>query len=181
MLLTLVAASLFVVSLLSEVRYALSPPEPLDLGVLATARLGAEQAGRYVGARVELDVSRAVRYRRAGDGSEYRLAPIMGVAAHTRWVQYRVPAEVAGPRFLPPRRVAGRLARAGDLGLRYRGVVAALAAAGARQAESAWVLIDGADPPASRWLIGLVGLLCAFGLWSLVGLFSMLRRIAPAA
>lgn len=181
MALTFLAAIGLSLSVWHEARYALSPSQPLDLGSLGGAKLGSEQADRYVRAQIELDASRAVSYRRVAEDGEYQLAPVKGVTGATRWVQYRVPAELRGPRFLPPRIVAGRLARAQDLGWRYRGVVDALRHSGVEEPAKAWVLIDGAIPSRSRWLLGLIGLLGAFALWSLVGLFRLLRPLTNSA
>jgi hypothetical protein len=179
MALTLIAALGLAVSLWPEAHYALSPSKPVDAGNLATTALGAKQTERYVQFQVELDTSRAISYRRVADAGTYFLAPVKHVKGLPRWVQYRVPDALQGPRFLPPRLAAGRLARVGALSWRYRGLVQALAQSGDPNPETAWILLDGADPAGSKWLVGLIGLLGIFALWSLIGLIRLVRPIAP--
>jgi hypothetical protein len=181
MALTFIAALGLTVSLWPEAHYALSPSKPVDAGNLATAALNTEHIERYVQARVELDTTRAISYRRVADAGTYFLAPVKHVNGPARWVQYRVPDALQGPRFLPPKLAAGRLARVGALSWRYRGLIEALARSGDPNPETTWILLDGADPARSQWLIGLVGLLGVFALWSLIGLIRLVRPIAPPA
>lgn len=166
-------------SLRGEALYALSDQVPIDLGQLRDAPLGAQHANRYVRGTAHLEPSPTVRYARTADADQYRLAPVAGITGV--WVEHRVPADLAGPRYVPPSRVAGRLVRADTLGARHRGLGTALEQAqGPGRASSTWLLLDGIDPHASRWAVAFALLLLVFAGWNVYGIARLIRRVGPA-
>ncbi|MBW2453444.1 MAG: hypothetical protein JRI68_02990 [Deltaproteobacteria bacterium] len=160
-------------TLRTEAFYAMSDAQAMDGGTYTLAKLDDRLNNRYVRARVELRDVQAVRFRRPLDRDEFRLA----AAGPDRWVAYRVPGTIAGPRFVPPTLVAGRLVRVSDLGPRFRGLGAALAEATGKSADQAWVLVDGHGPQGAGWIVGLELLLLAFLAWNGLGLVRLTRRI----
>jgi len=173
MVVTLAICAWLAWSLRTEALYALSHGRALDGGTYTLAKLDDRLNNRYVRARADLRGVQAVRFRRPLDRDEFRVA----AAGPDRWVAYRVPEALSGPRFVPPTLVAGRLVRVSDLGPRFRGLGPALAAATGKPSEQAWVLVDGHSPQGAGWLIGLEVMLLAFLAWNGFGLARITRPI----
>lgn len=159
---------IFAGSLYAEARYAFESSKPVELGAFATADLSQAIAGRYVRAEVNLDGKESVAFRRIGE-SEHRIAMAASVLPPgssgsplaPRFVEHSVPSGLEG-RFVPPKLVAGRLSRVGELGLRYRGLSMPLEALAANAATQGWVLTDGEDPKSAAWIAGLEVVLVIF-------------------
>jgi len=156
-----------------EALYSVTEGKVLEIGVFTRAKLDDRVSNRYVRTLVELRGVKAVRFQRPLDGDEYRLA----MATPDRWVAYRVPETLAGPRFVPPGLVAGRLVRVSDLGPRFAGLEPALAEASGQPADQAWVLVDGHSPSSAGWLVGLELMLLAFLGWNGLALLRITRPI----
>ncbi len=161
-------------SLLGEIRYALSPTAPVELGELAHASLTPQLSNRYVRGAGLLASQGAIRYERPMEGDSFRLA---GIAGNARvWVEIRVPEGMEGPKFVPPTSFVGRLVPFSSAGLRHAGLDRNVAAASSVKIEpDAWLLIDGASPRASRWALALTALLAYFAVWNAIGLFRLAR------
>jgi len=183
MVVTALLASWLATSLWPEASYALRAPAAQDLGVLPAADLAAHDGG-FVRGYVKLDGVPTASYRRPLESGTYRVGlaappPAAGVdegAPRRVWVIYRVPASEEGPRFVPPKLVAGRLARVRDLGVRFQGVTGVLAQAGGVQAED-WVLVDSETPSAVGWVLGLEVLLLLFVAFNVVSVARVLRPV----
>ncbi len=161
---TLLAASALAFSLHREAAFALTAPRPVDLGAFGAADVAAHDNG-FVRVHVELEAP-AATFRRPLEPSHHRVAK----ASDGRWVVYAVPDGYAEQRFLPPRIVAGRLARASELGARFAGVADITGG-------DAWVLVDGDHPHGTSWLLGLEVLLVGFALFGLGGIARVLRPV----
>jgi hypothetical protein len=164
-------------SIWPEARYGMLTGPPLELGLLTSASLGPAQAGRYARALVEPHAGVAVSFRRLGEDGTSRVV-LVTATPEPRFVEYRVPGAVAGPRFVPPTIVAGRLARVYDLGARHRGLRGALDRLVGGSTANGWVLLDGEDPDADNWVVCLLGLLAVFVAWNLVGIYRVARRVS---
>jgi hypothetical protein len=162
-------------ALSGDVRYALRSGPPLQVGDLGGFEPRPEQANTWVRGEALLATTGAVRYRRPLEADTYRLAEVTGNPRV--WVQIRVPADLEGPRFVPPTSFVGRLLPFRDAALRHRGLVAAIESASqAKLPNDAWLLIDGEAPRTTRWAIGLVALFVAFAAFNLYGLYRLTRR-----
>jgi len=180
MVVTAVVASWLAWSLRAEVGYALGSSQAAELGDLSQAELAAHD-GHYVRLRAELADAPSVRYRRVCDRGIYRAAlAVPGEAGAQRWVVYGIPETLAGPRFVPPTLVAGRLVRVADLSVRFGGLRDALDELSGRSSAGAWVLVDGEDPASLGWVLGLEALLLTFIGFNLLSLGRVLRRIRPS-
>ncbi len=169
-----VLTALLVWSLGGEAYYAVRDTAPVDVGDLARAELGSELDNRHVRGRANLDGARGVVFRRFGDSDSHDARPVVG-APHI-WVTYRVPASFAGPRFVMPEVLSGRLVRLADVGIRYRGLSAALAQSpGPPVPPDAWLLQEGVDPAATRWVLAFTVLLLGFLGWNVYGIARLLR------
>jgi hypothetical protein len=176
MLITAGLALWMVAALLAEVRYALTPGTPSDVGDLATIRPTADMANRYTRATGLLGTAGAIRYGRAAEGDSFRLAPIAGNPKI--WVEIRVPEGFEGPRFVPPTAFAGRLVPFEEAGIRHAFLRKAVSdQTDAEVPADAWLLIEGSSPRASRWAVALAALFVGFAGWNLVGVVRLLRRI----
>jgi hypothetical protein len=175
MAVTAIACALLAWSLRADALYALSASEPLDLGDLRVAELGAAHANRYVRGYAHLETAPVVQYARKSEHDRYRLLPVAGAPAI--WVEHRVPKEMDGPRFVAPSRVAGRLVPVERLGLRHRGVAEAVHQAQAEGRGGAWLLLEGVDPQSQRWVLALAVMLALFAAWNLWGIARILRRL----
>ncbi len=160
-------------TLRGEALYGATEGKVLEIGVFTRAKLDERLNNRYVRALVELRGVKAVRFRRPLDRDEYRIA----MASQDRWVAYRVPETLSGPRFVPPGLVAGRLVRVSDLGPRFGGLAPALAGASGQPVDQAWVLVDGHSPQAAGWLVGFELMLLAFLAWNGLALVRITRPI----
>jgi hypothetical protein len=181
MITTGMASALMAMSLYPEARYAFEPKEPIDIGQLADAQFGPTLSGSYVRARVALEEKPTLSFRRPGE-AERRITALS--ASTPRFVEYIVPD--AGPRFVPPRVVAGRLARVGELGLRHRGLSDDLDALVPGSSANGWVLVDGEDPRGAEWAVALEVVLLGFFAFNAAGVWRIRRRkpvkpIAPKA
>jgi hypothetical protein len=165
-------------SVLPDVSYSLRGGDPVGLGELGAKGLDRELANRWVQGQGQLSVTNAIRYKRPLERDSYRLAALKGNPRI--WVQVRVPEHEEGPRFVPPASFVGRLVPVSDLGLRQRGLRDAVGEAGLEPPnDDAWLLLDGESPQGMRWVIGLLVLLLAFTVFSVVGLLKLGRPIAP--
>lgn len=163
-------------SVVPDVLYSLRGGSPRDLGDLVSLRLDSSLAGSWVRGEGQLSVTRAIRYARPLEHDTYRLASVEGNPKV--WVQVRVPANEEGPRFVPPDSFVGRLLPMSELGIRQRGLPAAVGKSGVDAPPSdAWLLVDGESPAALRWALGLLALLLAFATFNVVGLVRLTRAI----
>jgi hypothetical protein len=153
-------------SLRFDVRYLFVDDDPVVLPPLAQAPLSSDLEGRFVRSSVALDGAVAASFRRPLDPDVFALAR----AGDDRWVIYRVPGQLAGPRFVPPRLVAGRLAKFSSLGPRFAGVAGALGAP-----ADHWVVIDGEVPDEMGWLLGLEVMLLGCAIWLVSSAVTILR------
>jgi len=160
-----------------EAAYALTASQAIEVGALADAELGPQQDGRYVRAKVRLEGAVTLRFRRRFERDGYRVSRV----AAGRWVAYRVPFKRAGSRFPPPELVAGRLAHADALGLRYAGLSAAIERVAPGESGAAWVLVDGQGPHDSGWLLAIELMLLGFVVWSAWSLARVLGWVRPRA
>jgi hypothetical protein len=177
MALTALLTAAFALSLFGEARYALSPAAAIDVGSFAEAELGDQHAERYVRARVSIADVPVVRFRRALERDGFRVAHV----GSGRWVAYRVPDEMDGPRFVAPSLVAGRLVPLSRLGPHYRGLAAALGESSGRAPGQGWLLVDGQRPDSAGWVAGFEALLLLFFGWNVLSLVKVVRRVKPAA
>jgi hypothetical protein len=162
-------------SLRGEVGYALGATEPLELDAPPgpnDARF-ATASGRYVRLHVSLDEARALRLSRFGSGDE-RVAPAR--EAPGVWVAYVVPDGMPAARFSPPALVAGRLVPLDRAGPRWRGLASAIERSAGGPVAHGWLLMDGWDPSAASWLVGLEIMLVVFAAWNVYGIARVLRR-----
>jgi hypothetical protein len=167
------AAGLLAWSLLPEARFVLREPDLVDVGRLADAELRAGEEGSFARAGVAVQDAQTVSFRRTLDPGSWRVAR----DGEGRWVAYLVPDEVAGPRFVPPALVAGRLVRVSEAGVRFRGLEAALERVSGKDEAESWLLVDGEDPNDMSWVLGLEALLAAFVIFNLAGMARLLRRV----
>ncbi len=163
-------------AVLPDVRYSLGAGSARDIGDLAHASLGPDLRDAWVRAEGSLSATQAIRYSRPLERDSYRLAQ---AGDNPRvWVQIRVPAGEEDPRFVPPDSFVGRLLPVGELGLRQRGLAEAVASTGLDPLPNdAWLLLDGESPAATRWVLGLLGLLLGFAAFNVAGLVRLLRPI----
>jgi hypothetical protein len=176
MIVTAVVAVWMAVALFGEARYALSPGSPVDVGDLATLKPGPDLSNRYIRASGLLGTAGAIRYGRAAEGDSFRLAPIAGNPSV--WVEIRVPEGFETPRFVPPSVFAGRLVPFESAGIRHAFLKDAVREQTDKSIpDSAWLLIDGCSPRASRWAVALALLFLGFAGWNLVGVARVLRRV----
>lgn len=163
-------------AVLPDVVYSLRGGSPRDLGDLVGLRLDPALADSWVHGEGQLSATRAIRYARPLEHDTYRLASVEGNPK--LWVQIRVPANEEGPRFVPPDSFVGRLLPMSELGIRQRGLPAAVGKTGVEApAKDAWLLVDGESPTALRWALGLLALLLAFATFNIVGLVRLTRAI----
>ena len=164
--------SLFLIALLSfglaylllpEARFALSPPEPVDLGNLATADLEDHHSDWIEGEA--LTDSQAVAFQRRGTKGSFRLAQLK--SRPELWVLLHAPALKSAESYVPPRHFSGRLLRVEDAGLKEAPVIGLIKdEARKRHAEAIFVLLEGESPRSLRdsllaaILFALLGLIC---------------------
>jgi hypothetical protein len=177
MAITALASIAMTLALRSEVRYALAPGSPVDLGDLtASPPSSPELENAFVRASGLLGSAGAMRYERPLEGDSFRLAPIAGNPRV--WVEMRVPEGAEGPRFVPPTTFAGRLVPMRSAGLRHRGLARSVRdVTGAEVPEEAWLLVDGAAPASSRWAVPLVALFAIFALYNLASIARIVRPL----
>jgi hypothetical protein len=172
---TLAASCLGSWALRGEVSYSLGHSQPIEVGTLVSFVPSAEHANEYVRATGGLGAASSVRFGRAGETDTFRLAPVAGNPSV--WVEFRIPAGLDGPRFVPPTSFAGRLVPLREAGPRHLGLASAVARElGTAVPPDAWLLVDGATPTASRWALALCALLVLFGGWAALGLRRLLAR-----
>lgn len=177
---TLVASLGLAASLWGDARYALGSGPPRDLGDLGAPGASAALASGWIRAEGLLASAPAIRYARPlVESDTFRLAPIAG--NDQVWVEIRVPADLEGPRFVPPTSFVGRLVPFADAGLRHRGLRAAMRETTSTSIPGhAWLLVDGEGPPDSRWALGVVALLVAIAGFNGWGLLRLSRRPVDA-
>jgi hypothetical protein len=147
----------------------------VEVGALVSFVPGSEHANEYVRATGGLGAASSIRFGRAGETDTFRLAPVAGNPSV--WVEFRVPAGLDGPRFVPPMSFAGRLVPLREAGPRHLGLASAIARElGRAVPPDAWLLVDGATPTASRWALALSALLTLFGGWAAFGLRRLLAH-----
>ncbi|MGH7286172.1 MAG: hypothetical protein ACRELY_32025 [Polyangiaceae bacterium] len=177
LLVTVLASTAMMVSLVRDALYAVTPSNPADLGELHGAQINAALDNHYVRGEAMLGAAGAIRYERAFDSDSYRVAPVAG--RPDLWVEIRVPDGQESSRFVPPTQFSGRLVRFAEVGPRHRGLQDAIAGIGGGQVpENAWLLVDGEPPVAARWAVSLVAMFFGFAMWNAVAIQRLLRRIA---
>lgn len=161
------------ISLRTEVTYALMDGQPLKLGELGQFSPELKHANRWVQGRAELSVA-AAGYKRPLDPDRFRLAPVVGNPK--LWVELREPAGSREEYFIAPSSFVGRLVPLSNPGLAYADLSTALAKSGQPTPPAdAWVLSDGSSPRGYRWLLGVTAVLlgiagfCTYGLYHLAG------------
>jgi hypothetical protein len=180
MVVTAAIAAWLAWSIAPEAGYALRAPASKDVGVLAQADL-ASLRGEFVRGYVKLEGMPAASYRRPLEAGSWRIAKVdPGPDGAGVWVVHRVPTGHEGPRFVPPKLVAGRLAPASSLGVRFSGVGAVIDELGGK-GGSDHVLVDGETPSATGWLLGLEVLLLMFVMFNIVSVVRLLRPVGLAA
>ena len=177
LLVTVLASTAMMVSLVRDAVYAFTPSHPADLGELHGAQIDGALDNHYVRGEAMLGAAGALRYERAFDSDSYRVAPVAG--RPDVWVEIRVPDGQESSRFVPPTQFSGRLVRFAEVGPRHRGLRDAIASVGGgRVPENAWLLVDGEPPMAARWAVSLVVLFFGFAMWNAVAIQRLLRKIA---
>lgn len=189
MALTGLVAVVLAAWLVSDVRYALRPSSPDDVGDLNVLTPLPTMKDTFVQGEAVLGSAGGLQYVRAFEEDSFRLAPLRDNPRI--WVELRVPDGVApstatgtlaptdGVRLIPPTSFVGRFVPLSDAGLRYRGLAASVRrATGVDLAADTWILVDGATPHGSTWALPLAALLCAFALWNLAYFLRIARRIA---
>lgn len=168
-----VCALALMVTLRSEVSYALMGGQPIKLGQLTAFSPQAKHANRWVQGRGVLS-STAAGYRRPLDPDRFRLAPVAG--NEKVWVELREPLNGPAVPFLAPSSFVGRLVPLSDSGLSYSGLISALEDSGQpTPAPDAWLLADGASPRSYRWLLGVLAVLLAIAAFCTIGLYRLAR------
>lgn len=173
-----VAALAMAFALRGEVVYALSDRSPVGVGNLQriTADTLDANANRYVSAEGLLGAAGGIRYERPFVADSFRTLPVAGRA--DLWVDVRVPAGEESGRWEPPRSFTGRLVRFGAAGPRHRGLASAIAGTTqVRVPASAWLLVDGEDPPSVHWYLVLAAAFLGFAVWNVAALARIVRRL----
>lgn len=160
-LLSIVAAAALAFALRHDLRYALSPTAPIELGSSSSSSELVAASHRYVSLRGIPGAVGAVDYRRPLGRGLYRLAPL--VDRPDIFVELRLP-EGDPTRFVPPTSVQGRLVPLDEGGARFSNVREMLArTTGHSVPASAWLLEQGAAPSfvAAGAVIAAIALLLA--------------------
>lgn len=156
-----------------EVRYALAPSSPTQLGDLSRLRPGSDHADAFVHGTGRLSSDAPIEYRRFLEPDAFRVAPLVG--NDTLWVELRLPSETSASAA-PQSSFVGRLVPLSSAGLQYRELAARIAErAPARADAEVWLLVEGATPASSRWAMGLALALGLFTAWSLAQIVRLLR------
>jgi hypothetical protein len=156
-----------------DLRFALAPNSPVELGANPTAaQLGSARDHLAAVDGIPGGVG-AVDYRRPLSDGQHRLAPL--VDRPEIYVDLRLPDGVEPTRFVPPTRVVGRLVPLDDAGVRYHNARALIESATGHPAPAqAWLLEQGAVPS-----LGAPGALLALGASAIAALLvaaSLLER-----
>lgn len=133
---------------------------------------GGQYDNEWVSGDGSLSYHKALSYRRPLESDAYRLARLSN--NHDIWVELRVPQELDGPEFVPPTSFVGRLVPVSELGLRHTGLDVVFERAGVP--PDAYILLDGEAPATTRWVLGVIALLCGFFGFAVYGLTQLLRR-----
>lgn len=172
------SALVLMLSLRSDITYALMGGQPIRLGDLSSFTPEGKHANRWVHARAVL-LPKVAGYRRPLDPDRFRLAPIEGNPKI--WVELREPLNGAQGSFLPPPTFVGRLVPLSGAGLTYSALAATLERSGQpAPAPGDWLLADGASPQSYRWLLGVLGVLLAIAAFCTVGLYRLARPFRNA-
>jgi hypothetical protein len=165
-----VAAMALVFSLSGDMRYAISRPQPLELGNARQLEPTALTSNSYVHIKGIPTVARSVRFTR-GLGSQYRVFPLAG-QPHV-FVQI---ADKGGESFVRSE-FSGRMVSFDDLGGRYADLVKVMERdAGLVVGENSFVLLADEQPSASLWA-WVVGVLCAA--FVVLDVFFIVRWFKP--
>jgi hypothetical protein len=163
----------FMLSLRTELAYALSSGQPTNIGNLEPFRPGREHLNSWIRGAGTLGTP-GLNYKKPLDPDRFRVVPILGNPK--LWVEIREPGDSDPAYFVPPASFVGRLTRVADPGFLHRDLSEALLSRGSDgPPPDAWLLIDAESPRSSRWLLGFVALLLGFtgfsifGLWRLAG------------
>ncbi len=161
------------ISLRSEVTYALMDGPPLKLGELGAFAPELKHANRWVQGRGQLS-AQVAGYKRPLDPDRFRLAQV--VDNPKLWVELREPAGSRDEYFIAPSSFVGRLIPLTHSGLAYSELVEALRNSGQPTPPAdGWILSDGSGPHGYRWLLGVTAVLlaiagfCTYGLYHLAG------------
>jgi hypothetical protein len=174
------ASLAMVVSLRRDVAYALAGRAPAGLGDLRAASADALAASENapVLAEAQLGAAGGVRYERPFVDDTFRVLPVIG--RPDVWVDLRVPAGQESGRWQPPHALSGRLMRLDAAGLRHRGVREAIERASEGREHvppSAWLLVDGETPEASRWALLFAATFLGFAVFNASGLVRLVRKV----
>lgn len=168
---TLLASSWLCASLVSDASYALMSGQPTEISKLSEFEPEPRHENAWVHGIGALDAPPLV-YRRPLDPDRFRIAPVEGNPA--LWVELRQPEGTLGEHFVPPTSFVGRLVPLSDPGLRYAGLLDALAESGQQPpGRDAWLLIDGESPDSDTWVFGVMALLLAFAAFSAWGIYTL--------
>lgn len=166
----------FAFSLRHDVRYALSPTDPVPVGALDRVPLAELPENQIVTATAPLGAAGAMRFERPFVEESSRIVPVLG--RDDLWVEFQIPrGEVLG-RFLPPEALRGRLVPFVTSGPHHRGLAAQLAELrGAPLSPHAMLLVQGEEPSSARSsiLLALAAVLAAG--WSVLTAARMLRKV----
>ncbi len=176
--LTVLAGTALCIGLWSQLSYALTSGQPVEIGVLTEFEPSDADANTWVHGVGTLN-PHALGYRRPLESDRFRLAPVEG-NPHL-WVELREPAATLGEHFVPPTSFIGRLVPLSEPGMRHSGVLEALDSTGQNgPAKTEWLLADGESPAASRWVYGVWALLLAFIGFSAFGIYRLLAPVKPS-
>ncbi|MFC1641554.1 hypothetical protein ACFL5O_02520 [Myxococcota bacterium] len=176
---TAICSLLLGYALSGEAFFVLQGDRPVDVGKLSAFQPRPELANALVRAAGVLQYEGGIRYARPLESDTYRLGPVTDNAR--LWVEVRVPAGLEDSHFVAPTSFVGRLVPFAESGLRHSGLRSEVrAATGNKMASDAWLLVDGETPSGLRWAIGLVGLCLGFLVFSLYGIFCIVRPVRDA-
>jgi hypothetical protein len=158
-----------------DVRYAMSPATPFDLGAGISASPEAVGANRWVILRGSASMAGAVTYSRPLAPGQHLVFPVAGRDTTTPFYvqvsQDNADALTRGEfqgRLIPFDAAGGRYARVGHfLHDNFNRAVN----------NQTWLLVDGATPRASMWAPFVVTLLVALALSNALLLTRLLRRV----
>jgi len=144
-LFSIAIAAALAFALRHDLRYALAPSTPVEVGENAAPAELSAAAHRYVTIRGIPGGVGAVDYRRPMSQGLYRLAPLVG--RPDIFVELKLPEGADPSRFVPPTAVSGRLVPLDEGGARFSNARQLIAqATGKAPPPSAWLLEEGAAP-----------------------------------
>lgn len=170
------AAAAMAFLLAGDVRYALRPASPADVGELAALAPSDQLKNVFVQGSGRMVSDRALRYQRPLESDTFQLSPIAGNPK--LWVELRAPADPALAAHgapPPPTVFVGRLVPVHEIGFRRSQAHTGTGDLSAVPSD-AWILLDGVTPQSLRWTIPLLALFVAFVLFCSA---TMLRIVLP--